>query len=152
MSALPPITELLCHADVMLLLDRLIYADATTARSESTVRADNIFFQAPNGVPAYVGFELMAQTISAFDGLKRIAIGKPVVMGFLIGARKYSTVKPFFAEGETLVTEVIALLGEEEMGSFQCRILNPAGEQLASATINTFRPEDTEAFLRTQLQ
>lgn len=152
MSKLPPIAELVKHADGMLLIDRLIEVDGEMGRSETTIRPDNIFFQPSRGVPAYVGFELMAQTISAYDGVKRSRIGKPVTLGFLLGCRKYKVIKPFFAEGETLVTEVISLLGEEEMASFQCRILTPAGDEVASATINTYRPEDTEAFLKAQLQ
>lgn len=151
MNDFPPVTELVQHADSMLLIDRIVFAEGDKACSESTVRADNIFFQRGRGVPAYVGFELMAQTISAYDGLKRIRNGKKPSIGFLLGCRRYAAARPFFFEGERVTTEAISLLGEEGMASFECRILDAAGAELASATINVYRPEDPEAFLASQV-
>lgn len=151
MSAFPPITELVPHAEGMLLLDRVVAAEGERVRSETTIRADNIFFQRGRGVPAYVGFELMAQTISAYDGLKRRANGKKPAIGLLLGCRKYTVARPFFVEGERLTIESNSLLGEEGMASFECRILDEAGAELASATINVYRPADPEAFLQAQL-
>lgn len=150
MSVFPPIEELVQHADTMLLIDRIVSAEGETVRSETTIRAGNIFFQGGRGVPAYVGFELMAQTISAYDGLKRRENGKRPVIGLLLGCRKYSAARPFFSEGETLTIEATSLLGEEGMASFECRILDAEGGELASATINVFRPTDTETFLQAQ--
>lgn len=146
MSAFPPIEELVPHADGMLLIDRVIAFEGGIVRSEVAIRAGNIFFQTGRGVPAYVGFELMAQTISAYDGLKRRANGKRPAIGFLLGCRKYEVARPFFAEGETLTIESNSLLGEEGMASFDCRILDEAGAELAKATINVYRPPDGEAF------
>jgi predicted hotdog family 3-hydroxylacyl-ACP dehydratase len=151
MNAIRPVAELVPHADAMLLIDRMTFLDDAKASSESTIRPDNIFFQRGRGVPAYVGFELMAQTISAYDGFKRIQRGKKPGIGFLLGCRKYNAARPFLIEGETVTTEVISLLGEEAMASFDCRILDAAGGKLASAVINVYRPEDPEAFLASQL-
>jgi predicted hotdog family 3-hydroxylacyl-ACP dehydratase len=150
MSAFPAIEELVPHADTMLLIDRVIASEGETVRSETTIRGDNIFFQAGRGVPAYVGFELMAQTISAYDGLKRRKNGKKPAIGFLLGCRKYNAARPFFAEGETLTIEATSLLGEEGMASFECRILDEDGGEVAAATINVFRPSDPETFLQAQ--
>lgn len=148
MSAFPPVADLVKHSDSMLLLDRIVAAEGETARSETTIRADNVFFQPGRGVPSYVGFELMAQTISAYDGLKLREQGKPPVMGFLLGCRKYNVARPFFIEGETVTTEATSLIG---LSSFDCKIFDAQGEVLASATINVFRPDDPEAFLQAQL-
>lgn len=151
MSAFPPAADLVQHKEGMLLIDRIVAAEGEMVRSETTIGPDNIFFQPGRGVPAYVGFEFMAQTISAYDGLKRRANGKPPAIGFLLGCRKYAASRPFFAEGETVTTESKSLLGEEGMASFDCRIFDAKGEVLASATINVYRPEDPEAFLQAQL-
>lgn len=151
-DAFPPIGELIPHATSMSLIDRVIGAEGETVRSQTTIRADNIFFQPSRGVPAYVGFELMAQTISAYDGLKRRRSGKPPAIGFLLGCRSYKTAKDFFVEGETLTTEATSLLGEEGMASFDCRILDPSGAEVASGVINVYRPADPEAFLQAQQQ
>lgn len=150
MSAFPPIAELVPHASSMLLLDRVVGAEGETVRSETCIRADNIFFQSGRGVPAYVGFELMAQTISAYDGLRRRARGDKPGIGFLLGCRKYACERAFFGEGEALTIEATSLLGEEGMASFDCRILDGAGAVLANAVINVYRPADPEAFLQAQ--
>lgn len=152
MNDFPPIGELIPHATSMSLIDRIVGSEGETVRSETTIRADNIFFQANRGVPAYVGFEFMAQTISAYDGLKRRRNGKPPAIGFLLGCRSYKAAKDFFAEGETVTIEATSLLGEEGMASFDCRILDDAGAVVASGVINVYRPADPEAFLQAQQQ
>lgn len=141
------------HRAPMLLIDTMLSAEGEIARSEVTIRRDHIFFQSGRGVPAYVGFEFMAQTINAFDGWRRIERGKEPTIGFLLGCRTYKSELAFFAEGESFVTEVRSLLKnpEDEMVSFECRIFNAAGDVVASAIVNAFRPEDPDAFLKAQL-
>ena len=148
MSAFPPVGELVKHKDELLLLDRVVAAEGDTVRSETTIRANNVFYVPGRGVPSYVGFELMAQTISAADGLDRRGRGEEPVMGFLLGCRKYTASRPFFVDGETVTTEAKALIG---LSSYDCKIFDVQGEVLASASINVFRPEDPEAFLQAQL-
>ncbi len=148
MSAFPPVGELVKHKDELLLLDRILAVEGEMMRSETTIRADNVFFQAGRGVPSYVGFELMAQTISAFDGWKRRARGEGPVIGFLLGCRKYEVARPFFFDGETVTTETVSLVG---MSSFNCKIFDAQSEVLASATVNVFVTDDAEAFLQAQL-
>jgi predicted hotdog family 3-hydroxylacyl-ACP dehydratase len=152
MNAFPPIEDLIPHRAGMRLIDRVLAAEGELVRSEVTIRAGHLFFQAGRGVPAYVGFELMAQTISAYDGLRRRRDGKPPAIGFLLGCRRYATTREFFVEGETLSIEATSLLGEEGMASFECRIADAAGAELANAAINVYRPADPEAFLKEQLQ
>ena len=148
MSGFPPVGELVKHKDSMLLLDRIVAAEGDMMRSETTVRADSVFNLPGRGVPTYVGFELMAQTISANDGLDRRARGEGPVIGFLLGCRKYDASRPFFADGETVTTEVRAVIG---LSSYDCKIFDAQGGVVARATINVFRPEDPEAFLQAQL-
>lgn len=141
------------HRAPMLLIDAMLSAEGEIARSETTIRRDNIFFQPGRGVPGYVGFEFMAQTINAFDGWLRIERGKAPTIGFLLGCRSYKSEVEFFAEGERFITEVRSLLKnpEDEMVSFECAIFNAEGAVVASAVVNAFRPEDPDAFLKAQL-
>lgn len=150
MTEFPPIEALIVHRAGMLLIDRIIGREDEVVTSEVVIRSDQLFFQPGRGVPAYVGFELMAQTISASDGLDRRDEGLPPVVGLLLGCRKYAVSRTFFTEGERLVTEVTPLISDEGMTAFRCRILDDAGEELASATINAYRPDDLSAFLRSQ--
>jgi predicted hotdog family 3-hydroxylacyl-ACP dehydratase len=145
MTEFPPITELVPHADGMLLIDSVLYAEGETVHGQSTIRSDSIFFQPGRGVPAYVGFEFMAQTISAYDGLRRRRDGKKPAIGFLLGCRSYSATRDFFAEGERLTIEATSLLDGDGMASFDCRILAEGGDVVASAVINVYRPADPDA-------
>ena len=141
------------HRAPMLLIDTMLSTEGEIARAETIIRADHIFFQPGRGVPGYIGFEFMAQTVNAFDGWKRIERGKTPTIGFLLGSRSYKCDVDFFAEGERFVTEVRSLLKnpEDELVSFDCRIFDARGAVVASAIVNAFRPEDPEAFLRAQL-
>ena len=144
MSAFPPIEELVPHASGMLLIDRVLASEGETVQSEAVIRTDNIFFRTGHGVPAYVGFELMAQTISAYDGLLRRKRGQPPAIGFLLGCRSYRCSKNFFEEGERLHIKVTSVLeGEVGMASFECEITDPKNKtEVAKAMINVFRPSD----------
>lgn len=147
MSNFPPVAELVPHAESMLLISRVVAEDGDIVRAEVDITREHLFFHGDDGVPAYVGFEMMAQTISAYDGLRRRRNGLPPAIGFLLGCRRYETARPYFRDGETLQIEVISLLGEEGLASFQCKIVDRAGGELAKGTINVYRPSDPEAFL-----
>lgn len=141
------------HRGPMLLIDAMLDAAGDTARSETTIRADHIFLIPGLGVPSYVGFELMAQTVNAFDGWRRVGRGQEPTIGFLLGCRTYNAMRAYFAVGERLVTEVRSLLKnpEDEMVSFDCRILDASGAAIATAVVNAYRPHDPDAFLKAQL-
>lgn len=141
------------HRAPMLLIDAMLDRDGEVARGETTIRRDNIFFEAGHGVPGYVGFEFMAQTVNAFDGWRRVERGQVPTIGFLLGCRSYKCGIDYFIEGERYVTEVKSLLKDpdDEMVSFDCRITDARGEVVASAIVNAFRPYDPDAFLRAQL-
>src|ERR1051325_2359742 len=63
----PDIRSLLPHTGRMVLLDRVIAADADNLCAEVTIRRDSVFFDG-SGVGAWVGIEYMAQTIGAYAG------------------------------------------------------------------------------------
>jgi predicted hotdog family 3-hydroxylacyl-ACP dehydratase len=146
MNEFPPIEELIPHAGGMRLIDRIVGDEGETVRSEVMIASDNIFFQPGRGVPTYVGFEFMAQTISAYDGLRRRRSGQKPAIGFLIGCRSYRAANLFFGEGERLTIEATSVLGGEGMASFECRIFDQEGGELASALINVYRPARSEVF------
>ena len=141
------------HRDGMLLIDAMLGAEQDKARSETIIKRDNIFFEPGRGVPGYIGFELMAQTINAFDGWRRIERGQKPTIGFLLGCRRYACRLDYFAEGARLVTEVRSLLknAEDEMVSFECRIFEADGVETAHAVLKAYRPHAPDAFLKAQL-
>jgi predicted hotdog family 3-hydroxylacyl-ACP dehydratase len=152
MPDFPAPDRLIPHRAPMQLIDRVIEAEADRTRAETTIRADNAFFTPAWGVPAYVGFEMMAQTICAFDGLARWREGLDPALGFLLGCRRYKARREWFVEGERLEIEARSLLEPGEVGSFDCRIFDAAGGEIAESMVVVFRPDDIEAYLAAAIQ
>lgn len=144
-----PARPLVPHEPPMLLVDRVLSQTGASILAEHVVQADGLFFQPGRGLPAYVGFEVMAQTVSAFDGLRRIASGGSPQLGFLLGCRKYAASVDWFSAGQVLRCQAAALLDEGEMRSFDCRLMDAAGNVLASGVLSVYRPENPDLFLST---
>lgn len=142
-----PAGELTPHAAPMLLIDDVTNWSKGRMEARTTVRADCLFFMPGRGLPAYVGFEIMAQAIGAYDGWMRRVNGEKPAIGFLLGCRKYETAREWFEEGEVLTVEAVSLIDEGEMRSFDCRIVSAGGGVLASSVLNVYRPTDANAFL-----
>jgi predicted hotdog family 3-hydroxylacyl-ACP dehydratase len=145
----PDIRELVPHSGAMVLLDRVLSADAENLCAEVTIHAGSVFYDAPSaGVGSWVGIEYMAQAIAAHAGYLARLAGAPVKIGFLLGARRYEAQLPLFVDGSVLQVHVQqALQGENGLGAFECRI-EMAGAVLAQATITVFQPEDAKQFLQ----
>lgn len=148
----PGIGELVPHSGAMVLLDRVLSADAENMCAEVTIHACSVFYDAPSaGVGSWVGIEYMAQAIAAHAGYLARLAGAPVKIGFLLGARRYEAQLPLFVDGSVLQVHVQqALQGENGLGAFECRI-EMAGAVLAQATITVFQPEDAKQFLQESL-
>lgn len=140
MTDLPPITELIPHRGAMLLIARLVSVTHDYALAEAKTGGDHVFFREGKGIPAYIGLEMMAQTVCAWDGYWRRQTASGPAIGFLLGCRRYATARPYFFEQETLCVEAIPMLADSDMGSFRCRIHTPDGQELASSTISAYRP------------
>lgn len=148
----PGIGELVPHSGAMVLLDRVLSADAENLCAEVTIHAGSVFYDAPSaGVGSWVGIEYMAQAIAAHAGYLARLAGAPVKIGFLLGARRYEAQLPLFVDGSVLQVHVQqALQGENGLGAFECRI-EMARAVLAQATITVFQPEDAKQFLQESL-
>lgn len=148
MSAFLPIENYVPHRGVMLLLDRLLQADAEAAVAQVTVPHDGLFLQ-DAGMPAWVGVEYMAQTVAAWAGWRAVQAQQPVKLGFLLGTRKYQAHCSHFAAGAVLHVQVrCELMGENGLGMFDCQIHAPGQEPaLAQARISVYEPEDGSAYI-----
>lgn len=130
----------------MCLINRIVLIDGECAVSEADVAVDGLF--AVDGrVPAWAGIEFMAQTVAAWSGARSRRDGGMPKLGLLLGSRRFATQCDSFACGDTLRIEArCELIGANGLGLFDCRILL-AGQEMASATISVFEPEDAMAFL-----
>lgn len=63
-----PIAELLPHAGDMILIDQILAFDEEQIHTRLTVKPDGLFNLPDGSLPAWVGIELMAQSVAAFAG------------------------------------------------------------------------------------
>ena len=136
---------LLPHKKPMVLIDDVIdYSlDEKWLRSCVTISKDSIFFDNRlKGISSIVGIEYMAQTIGCFAFLKR-GQEEPKI-GFLLGTRLYNNKLSLFKEGEYYEILVKEFFSSEDIVSFECFIYNEEKDEVASATINVYQPENIE--------
>lgn len=143
-----PATQALApHDPPMLFVDEVLERDSDGIRTRSAVSCSNPLFVPGRGLPGYVLFEIMAQSISIQDGLDRRELNEPPQVGFLLGTRKFVCHRDWLQDGEIVIVVTSALLNEGEMRSFRCKALGESGERLAEADLNVFRPDDPMGFL-----
>ncbi|QXI12444.1 hotdog family protein [Pseudomonas zeae] len=142
-----PLAELLPHAGDMILIDSITSFDDEQIYTRLTVKTDGLFNLPDGSLPAWVGIELMAQSVAAFAGCHARQKGNPVELGFLLGTRKFEcNVEAFPAGSELTIHGLRSLEDDNGMGVFECHI-NGAGIH-ASARLNVFRPPQVNQYLQ----
>ena len=145
MAGFPPIEELLPHRGAMLFIDSVVSGDENSIVVAATVPEAAWYLDEQGGMPAWIGIELMAQAIAAHTGLQ----GR--LRGVLLGTRAYhSRVASLRPGTRLLVAARITYMDEGGFGAFDCTIENQISEELASATLKVFEPEDFAAFMAQQ--
>lgn len=147
-SHLPPIAEILQHRDTMLLLDRMINFTDLSGTAEYSPRCDAWYADAQGNMPAWIGIELMAQTIAAHIGLLKRKEGAPPKQGALLGTRSYSSTVADFRAGEALrIHAAVTYRDGSGLGAYDCSIAH-GDEVLATATIKVYEPDNFQTFLQ----
>jgi len=141
-----PIAELIPHAADMILIDEVISFGAEDIETRLTVRPGGLFNQEDGSLPAWVGIELMAQSIAAYAGCQARQAGLPVELGFLLGTRKFEcNVERFPAGAELRIKALRSLQDDNGMGVFECHLTGDGIQ--ASARLNVFRPPQAANYL-----
>jgi predicted hotdog family 3-hydroxylacyl-ACP dehydratase len=141
-----PLAELLPHAGDMILIDSITSFDDEQIHTTLTVRPEGLFNLPDGSLPAWVGIELMAQSVAAFAGCHARQQGNPVELGFLLGTRKFEcNVDAFPAGSELTIHGIRSLEDDNGMGVFECHISAPGIE--ATARLNVFRPPQAADYL-----
>lgn len=142
-----PISELLPHAGDMILLDGVERFDDDSVETVLQVRADGLLSAADGSLPAWVGVEIMAQSVAAFAGCHARQAGQPVELGFLLGTRSYQcNVEAFPAGADLRVRAHRSLQDDNGMGVFECHLDGPGIH--AEARLNVFRPPEVASYLQ----
>ncbi|GGK22317.1 Predicted 3-hydroxylacyl-ACP dehydratase, HotDog domain [Pseudomonas koreensis] len=141
-----PLAELLPHAGDMILIEQILSFDEEQIHTRLTVKPGGLFSLPDGSLPAWVGVELMAQSVAAFAGCHARQKGNPVALGFLLGTRKFEcNVEAFPAGSELTIHGIRSLEDDNGMGVFECHIHGHGIE--ASARLNVFRPPQPSQYL-----
>ncbi|NVM77860.1 putative hotdog family 3-hydroxylacyl-ACP dehydratase [Duganella sp. SG902] len=146
---MPDIRKLVPHSGQMVLLDRVISADADNLCAEVRIHEGSVF-AGETGVGAWAGIEYMAQAVAAHAGWVALQRGEEVKVGFLLGSRKYEASVAEFTLGSVLRVHVLRVLqGDNGLGAFECRIDIVDGHaSAATATVTVFQPHNVNQFLK----
>ncbi len=150
--------ELLPHRPPMVLIDAVegFDPDEKTLTAKVTITPEQIFHftgsDAEAGVPNWVAIEYMAQTSAALAGCydKHVAPDQPARPGLLLGTRKLDLKRTRFETGKTYHVTAKNAFWDADAAAFECTIRDDAGEEVATATLNAYRPPDLEDFLKEQ--
>jgi predicted hotdog family 3-hydroxylacyl-ACP dehydratase len=145
-----PVEKLVPHSGKMSLLSRVKEIDtiAHTLCAEVDINANSFFYDnSMNGVPVWIGFEYMAQSIAALSGKWDLERGEQPKMGFILGVKHFNAKIHSFSEGTTISIFVKESLRLDPVVSFECNIaLNET--ILATATLNTIKVDNIEDFIK----
>lgn len=140
--------DLLAHREPMILIDDYDEASFSEAglTTEVTIRQSDVFFDAHlGGTPPCTALEYMAQSVAAYVGLRALQAGETPTLGFVLGSRALKLDLPCFAEGHRYTIHVAPQFSDQQFAAFETTIFNPAGETVATAILNVFRPDEEEA-------
>lgn len=150
MTFIGDIDKLVPHSGRMSLLDRVVGHGNGWLQAEVEIKPDSMFTDS-HGVPAWIGLEYMAQTIAAYSGLQERRNDCKPKIGLLLGSRKYTSNKPYFAIGETLSIRVeLQIDADNGLLAFDCELRG--SDVCAHATVNVFQPDDVDSFIQGQAE
>ena len=140
------VSELVPHKGKMFLLNRICDYDLeiNSITTEIDITRDNLFYEEElGGVPAWVAFEYMAQSVSALSGLQgRTKSEKPKV-GFIMSVSGFNADVPVFKLGETVVVNVLEKTRNDNAVTFEgSATVN--GTLAVTAKLNTVEVEDSK--------
>jgi len=142
-----PIEAIIPHRGTMLLVDAVTAFDEQTLSARATVHADAWYADAQGAMPAWIGIELMAQSIAAHVALLAMRGGGRARPGVLLGSRSYKALQPSFAGGAQLLIHATELLRSDEgHGAYECTIHHD-DVCCAEAVIKVFQPSDFQSFI-----
>ena len=138
--------SLMVHRAPMLLLDELLECGDDYAVSSVHISADMLFVE-EQGLPCWVGMELMAQTISLLAGMRVKRQGLTPQIGFLLGTRRFHAPMSHFPIGCDLRIHVQeSFVDTNALGQYDCRIDSVVGN--ISAKLNVYQPTDAHSVIK----
>ena len=140
------VEDLVPHRGPMCLLESIDGYGTDWLRASLTARPTSVF-AAPDGIPAWVGIEFMAQTAAAFGGIEQVQRGERPSIGLLIGTRYYRVMQDVIPFGTRLdVLATLAMRDAADFAAYDCK-LDGNGVRVAECTLKAYRPHDLAPLL-----
>lgn len=116
------VSELVPHKGKMFLLDRIRDYDLerNSITTEIDIARDNLFYEEElGGVPVWIAFEYMAQSVSALSGIHGRAKGEKPKNGFIMSVSAFNANIPVFKVGEKVVVNVLEKTRNDNAVTFE---------------------------------
>lgn len=115
--------NLLPHKGRMFLLDRAIDVDYDdySIKTQVDVTENSMFYdEALGGIPTYITFEYMAQSISALSGFANRRKGLPPKIGVILSVSDFKTFVPVLKVGSTVTVADYHQDAVDRVFTFNC--------------------------------
>jgi len=140
------VSELVPHKGKMFLLDRIRDYDLNekSITTEIDITRDNLFYEEElGGVPVWVAFEYMAQSVSALSGIYGRAKGEKPKTGFILSVNGFKADVPVFKQGKTVVVNVQEKIRVDQAVTFD-GVAMVGNKVVVTAKINTVEVDDSK--------
>ena len=121
------LVNLLPHKGRMFLLDRAVDVDFEkySIKTQVDVTEQSMFYdETLGGIPSYVTFEYMAQSISALSGIDNRRRGLPPKVGVILSVSDFKTAVPVLKAGTTVTVLDVQQDIVDKVFSFSCTAYN----------------------------
>jgi predicted hotdog family 3-hydroxylacyl-ACP dehydratase len=143
------VAALVPHKGHMHLLDRVVSYnfDTVEVETEVDITDQSMFYEESyGGVPVWIGFEYMAQSVSVMTGLVGLETHTPPKMGFILSVTNFKSETNVFPAGSTVHIWVRQTVRMDMAVTFEGKIfLND--KQVVAATMNTIEVDDPKKTL-----
>lgn len=140
------VSELVPHKGKMFLLDRIRDYDLNekSITTEIDITRDNLFYEEElGGVPVWVAFEYMAQSVSALSGIYGRSKGEKPKTGFILSVNGFKADVPVFKQGKTVVVNVQEKIRVDQAVTFD-GVAMVGNKVVVTAKINTVEVDDSK--------
>jgi predicted hotdog family 3-hydroxylacyl-ACP dehydratase len=135
---------LIPHKGKMVLLSRVLSWDTDQGilKSAYDITGEELFYDPSlEGMPGWISFECMAQSVSALIGIQIRLEGKEPPMGFILSISDMEVTIPVLKVGATVISEVHLDYRMENLLAFDCKVFLE-GSPVAAARLTVMEADD----------
>ncbi len=140
--------QVLPHSSSMLLIDQILTWDDDHIETSAGEMNCDLFENVDGSISSLICMEYLCQSAAAHAGIRQLEQGKPVTIGFIIGARIMSIDEKAYRAGTTFHACIEQTFRDEEgIGVYDCALhhanRNKFGDgKVASAVIKAVMPDN----------